>query len=161
MMVKLTEKEVNKRLNVRGTFSPIPEIKVRDALKALEDWAVLEVLTDDDLASGTTIPHYCERKGYACQVVTEKGYSRVLIEKTALDEADRQINVIGQYSPFPELRARNVLREMPTGQTLAVLTDGEVAATKTLPHFCEKMGYRYKVLKVEQGQWQVHIEKSG
>lgn len=161
MRVKLKEKDVNKRLNVRGTFSPIPEIKVRDAMKALKDWEVLEVLTDDDLASGTTIPHYCERKGYACQVVADKGYHRVFIEKTALEKVHRRINVIGQYSPFPELRARNVLREMPNGQTLAVLTDGEVAATKTLPHFCEKMGYRYKVLKVEQGQWQVHIEKSG
>jgi TusA-related sulfurtransferase len=161
MVAKLMEKKVKKKLNVRGTFSPIPEINVRDALKALEDWEVLELLTDDDLASGTTIPHYCERKGYACQIVSEKDYYRIFIEKTALEKVDRQINVIGQYSPFPELRTRNVLREMPAGQTLAVLTDGEVAATKTLPHFCEKMGYRHKVIKVEPGQWQVHIEKSG
>jgi len=161
MVTKLAEQKVKKKLNVSGTFSPMPEIHVRDAMKKLEDWEILEILTDDDLASGTTIPHYCERKGYAFQVVAKKDHHRIFIEKTALEDVHRRLNVIGQYSPFPELRVRDVLREMPTGQTLAVLTDGQVAATMTLPRFCEKMGYRYKVQKVDQDQWQVHIEKSG
>jgi TusA-related sulfurtransferase len=159
-MPKISAKAVKKRLDVRGKLSPFPEIEVREAMKVLGDWEVLEVIAEDALASEVTIPRYCERKGYAYEVLVEEKVQRIFIEKTSIGEANRRINVAGQFSPFPELRARDTLREMSAGETLAILTDDQVAVSKTLPHFCHKMGYRFDVKKVEPGLWQVRIEKS-
>lgn len=159
-MPELSSREVAKRLDVRGKLSPFPEIEVREAMKGLGDWHILEVLADDALAAEVTIPRYCERKGYAYQVVFEDTLRKVYIEKTSLGEVHQRINVAGQFSPFPELRARDTLREMSVGQTLALRTDDQVAVSKTLPHYCDKMGYRCDVKRVGPGLWEVIIVKS-
>lgn len=71
-------------LDVRGQICPYPLIEIREALRKLAQGQVLEVLTDYEPTVKTTVPAFCEKKGYPFKTVeVERKVWRVVIEKNA------------------------------------------------------------------------------
>ena len=58
----------DKCIDIKGLICPYPVMKVRDALKDIEDGQTLEAVTDYESAVKTSIPKFCEKKGYALDV---------------------------------------------------------------------------------------------
>ncbi len=64
--------KVDKQIDIRGQVCPYTMIETRDALKELSKGQVMEVLCDYEPAVQTTIPQFCEKKGYPLET-TEDG----------------------------------------------------------------------------------------
>jgi len=58
----------NQVIDIRGKICPYTLIDTRDALKGLTTGQVLEVMCDYEPAARTTIPNFCERKGYPIEI---------------------------------------------------------------------------------------------
>ena len=59
------------RIDIRGLICPYTLIETRDALKKMEKGQVMEVLCDYEPAIQTTIPNFCEKKGYPLETTEE------------------------------------------------------------------------------------------
>lgn len=72
----------DKTIDIRGQTCPVTLILTRQALNELRPGQVLEVLVDYKPAVETTIPGYCEKKGYPIETVPEgENQWRLRIEK--------------------------------------------------------------------------------
>ncbi|MCS6862821.1 MAG: sulfurtransferase TusA family protein [Abditibacteriales bacterium] len=72
----------DKTIDIRGLICPYTLLATRDALKSLTTGQVLEVLCDNESAATTTIPNFCQKKGYPFQVSQDGAQSwRLRIEK--------------------------------------------------------------------------------
>jgi len=58
----------NQVIDIRGQICPYTLIDTRDALKGLTTGQVLQVMCDYEPAARTTIPNFCERKGYPIEI---------------------------------------------------------------------------------------------
>lgn len=73
----------DQKIDIRGLICPYTLIETRDALKGMEKGQVLEVHCDYEPAALTTIPNFCEKKGYPFQTIPEgENQWRLLIERT-------------------------------------------------------------------------------
>ena len=77
-----TDKQVDAQADIRGQICPYTLIETRDSLKRLETGQVLEVLCDYEPAAKTTIPNFCEKKGYPLETLEETGLWRLYIKRT-------------------------------------------------------------------------------
>ena len=80
--MSLRELDVDKTVDIQGKICPYTLIETRDALKTLASGQVMEVLVDHPPAATETIPNFCRKKGYPCEVIDlgEKRF-RILIKK--------------------------------------------------------------------------------
>ncbi len=75
--------KADKQVDIRGLICPYTLIQTRDALKGVEKGQVVEVICDYAPAAETTIPNFCEKKGYPLQVIKEgENQWHLLIERT-------------------------------------------------------------------------------
>ncbi len=75
--------KADKQVDIRGQVCPYTLIETRDALKELSKGQVLQVVCDYEPAVETTIPNFCEKKGYPLETVEEKeNFWRLSIRKT-------------------------------------------------------------------------------
>ena len=58
-------------IDIKGLICPYTLIQTRDTLKGLEQGQVLKVVCDYEPAARTTIPAFCEKKGYPLEIVEE------------------------------------------------------------------------------------------
>ena len=73
----------NQVIDIRGKICPYTLIDTREALKGLAAGQVLEVMCDYEPAAKTTIPNFCERKGYPIEVAElGDGTWRIRIQRT-------------------------------------------------------------------------------
>jgi TusA-related sulfurtransferase len=63
--------KVDKQVDIRGQVCPYTLIETRDALKELSKGQVLQVVCDYEPAVETTIPNFCEKKGYPLETAVE------------------------------------------------------------------------------------------
>ncbi len=61
-------------------------------------------------------------------------------------------------SPFPEISTRDALRDVAKGESVGVLVSDGVAATKTIPYFCEKEGYELEIIEKGDNLWLLVIK---
>lgn len=74
---------VAQTVDIRGQICPYTLIETRDTLKGLAQGQVLEVVSDYEPAAKTTIPNFCNKKGYPLETVEEAANLwRLYIEKT-------------------------------------------------------------------------------
>ncbi len=64
--------EATKTIDVCGRVCPYPVMEVKIALKDMENEEILGVITDYEPAAKESIPNFCQKKGYLCEIV-EKG----------------------------------------------------------------------------------------
>jgi len=75
--------KADKSIDIKGLICPYTLIETRDTLKQMQTGQVLEVLCDYEPAAKTTIPSFCEKKGYPLETIEEgDGQWRLLIQRT-------------------------------------------------------------------------------
>lgn len=67
----MSEKQADKTIDIKGLICPYTLIETRDTLKSLEQGQVLKVVCDYEPAAKTTIPAFCEKKGYPLEIVQD------------------------------------------------------------------------------------------
>ncbi len=78
----MLNEKVSDTVDIRGQICPYTLIETRDRLKGMSAGQVLEVLCDYEPAAKTTIPNFCQKKGYSLETIEEGGSLwRLYIEK--------------------------------------------------------------------------------
>lgn len=69
------------------------------------------------------------------------------------------IDALGEMCPIPILRAEKALKSLKAGDKLVLETDHSCSIQSVTNHFQEKFNYKCECLQVEEGIWQITIEK--
>jgi tRNA 2-thiouridine synthesizing protein A len=70
------------------------------------------------------------------------------------------LDVLGRACPYPIVFIKKEMEKLPIGATLKILCDSQITVEEVIPHYCEKKGYVYKSVRLEdEGHWEVYIEK--
>lgn len=70
------------------------------------------------------------------------------------------IDIRGKVCPYTLILTKKALEETDSGDVLKVICDHAPAAEDTIPRYCEKQGYEFEVVKIEdKGVWEIYIRK--
>ena len=69
------------KLDTTGLLCPLPVLKIQKTIKSLNQGDLLEVKSDDPVAT-IDIPNYCRESGHLLLKQEENGNSKFLIQKT-------------------------------------------------------------------------------
>ncbi len=72
----------------------------------------------------------------------------------------QKVDIRGLICPYTLIETRDKMKELEVGQALEVLCDYEPAAKTTIPNFCEKKGYPFRVTEEGESLWKLTIEKT-
>ncbi len=75
------------------------------------------------------------------------------------DEAPAQtLDTLGRVCPYPLLLTKKAIEKLGAGQMLKVLCDAPASAEDSIPRFCEKSGFGFESVKLED-KWELFIKK--
>jgi len=70
------------------------------------------------------------------------------------------LDVLGRVCPYPLVMVKKTLEKAAGGTLLKVLCDAPASAEDTIPKYCEKQGYEFEsVLLEDKGYWELYIRK--
>ncbi len=69
------------------------------------------------------------------------------------------LDCFGEACPVPLVKTQNKLKELEIGDVLIVQIDHS-CAMKNVPEWARKEGYNVEVEEVDDGEWEVIIEKN-
>jgi tRNA 2-thiouridine synthesizing protein A len=69
------------------------------------------------------------------------------------------LDVQGRSCPYPIVLIKKVMENLPRGAVLKVLCDSADTAEDSIPRYCEKRGYDFETVKIENGFWELFIQK--
>ncbi|MBI5195144.1 MAG: sulfurtransferase TusA family protein [Nitrospirae bacterium] len=70
------------------------------------------------------------------------------------------LDVLGRVCPYPLVLTKKTLEKAAAGTILKVLCDAPASAEDTIPKYCEKHGYEFELIKLEdKGYWEIFIKK--
>jgi len=71
------------------------------------------------------------------------------------------LDVLGRVCPYPIVLIKKEMEKLPGGAILKVLCDSQSTAEEVIPRYCEKHGYSFQSVKIEdEGQWELYIQKA-
>jgi tRNA 2-thiouridine synthesizing protein A len=71
------------------------------------------------------------------------------------------LDVLGRVCPYPLVLTKKALEKLPGGGLLKILCDAPASAEDSLPRYCEKNGFKFESVKLEdKGYWEIYIQKS-
>jgi len=71
------------------------------------------------------------------------------------------LDVLGRVCPYPLVLTKKTMEKAPGGTLLKVLCDAPASAEDTIPKYCEKQGFEYESVKIEdKGFWEIVIKKA-
>lgn len=73
--------------------------------------------------------------------------------------AEHNLDCMGEACPVPILKTEKKMAELAVGDILVVSIDHS-CAMKNVPEWARKQGYNVEIDEVEEGVWDVVIEKS-
>jgi TusA-related sulfurtransferase len=73
--------------------------------------------------------------------------------------AEFTIDALGEACPIPLLKAQKKCKEIQVGDVLIINIDHS-CALKNLPEWARKEGYNVEVEEIEEGVWDIYIEKT-
>ena len=76
-----------------------------------------------------------------------------------LSVTERTLDCLGEACPVPLIRTQRALQELAIGDVLIVQIDHS-CAMKNLPEWAEKAGHNFEIQEVDDGQWEIVIEKA-
>ena len=78
------------------------------------------------------------------------------------DEAPNQtLDTLGRVCPYPLLLTKKALEKLEGGQMLKVICDAPASAEDSIPRYCEKNGFGFESVKLEdKGYWELFIKKA-
>ncbi len=70
------------------------------------------------------------------------------------------LDVLGRVCPYPLVLTKKTLEKAPGGTLLKVLCDAPASSEDTIPKYCEKQGFEFELVKLEdKGYWEIYIKK--
>lgn len=69
------------------------------------------------------------------------------------------LDCMGEACPVPLIKAQNKIKELEIGDVLIIQIDHS-CAMKNVPEWGRKEGYNVEVEEVEDGEWEVIVEKT-
>lgn len=70
------------------------------------------------------------------------------------------LDVLGRVCPYPLVLTKKTLEKAGGGTLLKVLCDAPASAEDTIPKYCEKQGFEFESVKLEdKGYWELYIKK--
>jgi TusA-related sulfurtransferase len=70
------------------------------------------------------------------------------------------LDVLGRACPYPIVLIKKEMEKLSIGATLKILCDSQITVDEVIPHYCDKKGYVWQSVKLEdEGYWEVYIEK--
>ncbi len=69
------------------------------------------------------------------------------------------LDCLGEACPVPLVKAQNKIKELEVGDVLIVQIDHS-CAMKNVPEWARNEGYNVEVEEVDDGEWEVIIEKN-
>ncbi len=75
-------------------------------------------------------------------------------------KADETLDCVGLYCPMPIVHTAKKIKELKTGQVLAVLSDDE-GIKEDIPSWCKTTGNEYLGIEEEEGVYRAFVRKSG
>ncbi len=70
-----------------------------------------------------------------------------------------ELDCLGEACPVPLVKAQNKLNEMEIGDVLIVQIDHS-CAMKNVPEWAREAGHNVEIEEVDDGEWEVVIEKA-
>lgn len=71
------------------------------------------------------------------------------------------LDLLGRNCPYPIVLTKKEMEKLPKGSVLKILSDSITTVEDSIPRYCEKHGYKYEVVKLEdKGYWELYIEKT-
>ena len=69
------------------------------------------------------------------------------------------LDCLGEACPVPLVKTENKMKELATGDVIIVQIDHS-CAMKNIPEWARKQGYNVEIEEVNDGEWDVIMEKS-
>ncbi len=70
------------------------------------------------------------------------------------------LDVLGRVCPYPLVLAKKAMEKLSSGGVLKILCDAPASAEDSIPRFCEKQGFKFESVKLEdKGYWELYIQK--
>jgi len=69
-----------------------------------------------------------------------------------------ELDCMGEACPVPLIKAEKALEKMDAGDTLIIAIDHS-CAMKNVPEWARKQGHNVEVEEVDDGEWEVFVEK--
>lgn len=82
-----------------------------------------------------------------------------LIFKEEILLAEYRLDCLGEACPVPLLKTQKEMEKLKVGDVLIVEIDHS-CAMKNVPEWARNMGYNVEIEEVDDGQWEVYIEKT-
>lgn len=73
--------------------------------------------------------------------------------------AEQMLDCLGEACPVPLVKAQNALKELNVGDVLIVQIDHS-CAMKNVPDWAREEGHNVEIEEVDEGEWEVVIEKT-
>ena len=73
--------------------------------------------------------------------------------------AEIRLDCLGEACPIPLVKAQKKIKELAIGDILIVEIDHS-CAMKNVPEWARKDGYNVEIEEVDDGEWEVYIEKN-
>ncbi len=88
-----------------------------------------------------------------------KDLMQKLIFKEEICMAEYRLDCLGEACPVPLLKTQKEMEKLKVGDVLIVEIDHS-CAMKNVPEWARNMGYNVEIEEVDDGQWEVYIEKT-
>jgi len=69
------------------------------------------------------------------------------------------LDCLGEDCPIPLIKAQKKMAEMSVGDTITIEIDHS-CAVKNIPEWANKEGYNCEIEEIDDGQWEIWIEKT-
>ncbi|EFC91292.1 sulfurtransferase TusA family protein [Dethiosulfovibrio sp. F2B] len=69
------------------------------------------------------------------------------------------LDCLGEACPIPLIKAQKKMAEMSVGDTITIEIDHS-CAVKNVPEWANKEGYNCEIEEIDDGQWEIWIEKT-
>ena len=73
--------------------------------------------------------------------------------------AEKVLDCLGEACPVPLIRTQRALAALAVGDVLVVQVDHS-CAMKNVPEWAEKAGHNFEIEEVDDGRWEIVIEKA-
>jgi len=73
--------------------------------------------------------------------------------------AEKTLDCLGEACPVPLIRTQKALSELAVGDLLIVQIDHS-CAMKNIPEWADKTGHNFEIQEVDDGQWEIVIERA-
>ncbi len=73
---------------------------------------------------------------------------------------DHFIDALGEMCPIPIIKAEKKLEQVSANDRVILETDHSCSISSVTNHFKSKYGYNSEIIEVEEGIWQIVIEKA-